>query len=125
MGTALYDATMVHDQDLIGIDDGREAVRNNQCCTFFGNSLQLGLNRLLGTRVQCRGSLVEHENPGILQNGASDSHTLFFSARELQPALPNHRIVAVRHTCDEVVDVSGARRLDYLLLRCIWPTVMN
>src|SRR4029079_10446404 len=51
MIAALHDASVVHYEDLVGIDNGRQPMRNHQSGAVFRDTLELDLNRLLGARV--------------------------------------------------------------------------
>ena len=74
------------------------------------DALQLGLDRALVGRVERRGRLVEDHDRRVLQQRARDRDALLLAARELQPALADDRVVALRRRGDEAVDVRRARR---------------
>src|SRR5688572_15989724 len=85
--TAFGDAARLQNDDLIGIDDGGQAVSDNHARSILRNLAQSLLNVLLGARIESRGGLVEYENGRTFQNGPGDRDPLLFAARQLQAAL--------------------------------------
>ena len=82
----------------------------------FGNLVERRLDRLLGSAVERAGGFVEDQDRRVLEQGAGDCHALFFAARELEPALADHRLIAIRDDRDEAVDGGAAGGfLDHLL----------
>ena len=80
--------------------------------------LQRLLHRLFRLGVQCRCGLIQDKDARVLQEGARDRDALALPAAELDPALADARIVALRHRLDEVVGVrSQGSRLDLPLGR--------
>ena len=53
------------------------------------------LDRLLGAAVERAGRLVEDQDRRVLEQGAGDRDALLLAARQLQPALADHRFIAV------------------------------
>jgi hypothetical protein len=84
---ALDDAAVVHDQDLVGVHDGGETVRDDQRGVAAGDAVQLGLDRFLRFRVERRGRLVEDQDARVLQDRARDRDALLLAAGELEAAL--------------------------------------
>ena len=84
------------------------------------DALQRRLDLALGESVERRRRLVEHQDRRRLQHGAGDRHALLLAARELQPALADLRLVALRQRPDERVDlrVLGGR-LDLGVARAV------
>ena len=87
---ALDDAARVHDQNLVRIDHGGEAVRDHQRGLALRHLAQLGLDGALVRRVQRRGGLIKHQHRRVLEQRARNGHALFFATRELEPALAHH-----------------------------------
>ena len=50
----------------------------------------------LGAAVERAGRLVEHQDRRVLEQGAGDRDALLLAARQLEPALADHRFIAVR-----------------------------
>ncbi len=80
MGALLDDLPMLHDEDSIGIDDGAEAVGDDETRAVFQQFLERLLNDELAIRINRGGGLVEDENGGISQDRAGEGDQL---------ALPN------------------------------------
>ena len=57
----------------------------------------------LGRRVDGGGRVVEDEDPRVDRERARDREPLALAARERDPALADHRVVAVRQPLDELV----------------------
>jgi hypothetical protein len=60
VAAAFDDAALVHHDDAIGVDDGGEPVRDDQCGAALRDALELGLDRALGACVERRRDLVEY-----------------------------------------------------------------
>ena len=73
-------ATLQHD-DLVGIDDGGQAVGDDQRGAVFRHLLQRRLDLVLGEAVERRGGFVEDQDGRALENGARDGHALLLAAR--------------------------------------------
>ena len=125
MGAAFDDATVVHYQNLVGIDHRGQAMRDDQRRAILRDAVELGLNCLLGARIERRGRFVEDEDLGILQDRARDGHALLLAARQLEAALADHRVVAVGQTLDEIVDMRRSRCLDDLIGRSFRPAIVD
>ena len=114
MCAAFDDAAVIEHEDLVGIDDGRQAVRDDQGGAFARDLLEFGLDDLLGARIQRAGRFVEHEDRGILEQRARDRDALLLAAGQLQAALADAGVVALRQARDEIVDMRRPRRGDRL-----------
>ena len=108
MGAALGDPAGVEHDDLVGADDGRQAVGDDDGRAVRGDAVERRLDRFLGAAVERAGGLVEDQDRRVLQQRAGDRHALLLAARELQPALADHRFIALRQRGDEVVDRRAA-----------------
>ena len=69
------------------------------------------LDFLLGVAVERGGRLVEHQDRRRLEDGARDGDALLLAARQLQPALADLGLVALRRNADEAVDLREPRGL--------------
>src|SRR2546428_713400 len=70
-------------------------------------TLQRLHNHCLGVRVDGARGLVQNEDRTVLQEGAGDGNALALAARELDPALTDLSIIALRKSDDELVGVRG------------------
>src|ERR1700748_954017 len=102
MPAALGDAAAVEHHDLVGVDDGGEPVRNHQGGAAAAHLFQRALDLLLGAGVERAGCLVEQEDVRVLEDGAGNRHPLLLATRQLQPALADHAVVALRQGHDEI-----------------------
>ena len=125
MAAALDDATAVEHDDLVGMDDGRQPVGDHQGGAAAAHLFQRALDLLLGARVERAGRLVEQQDMGVLQDGAGDRHALLLAARELQAALADRRLVALRQGHDEVMDARQPGRPLDILARAVGPAVAD
>src|SRR5690606_12306145 len=82
---ALGDAPFGEHENLVGVDDRREAVRDDDGRVTARYLFERRLNFALGARVERRRRLVEDEDARALQNRARDRHALLLAARELEP----------------------------------------
>jgi hypothetical protein len=87
--------------------------------------LQRRLDLLLGHGVERRGRLVEHQDRRRLEDGAGDGHALLLAARQLEPALADHGVVALRQAQYEVVDLGEPGGLLDLLVAGIGAAVAD
>ena len=70
----------------------------------------------LGRRVDRRGRVVEDQDPRVDDERARDRDALALPARERDPALADHRVVALRQPLDELVRLREPRGLLDLLV---------
>jgi hypothetical protein len=101
----LDDAPGVHDQDAVGVDDGGQPMGDDQRGVVLRHLRQGLLDGLLGVAVQRRGGLVEDHDARALEDGPGDGDALLLAAGELEPALADQRVPAVRQALDEGADV--------------------
>src|SRR6185437_6632504 len=117
MAAALDDLAVLEHQDLVGVDDGGEAVGDDERGTVLRDLAQAGLDLALGLGVERRGRLVADEDARLLEDDAGDGDALLLAAGELEAALADRRLVAVRQGGDEIADAGEARRLLDLVRR--------
>src|SRR4051812_34874190 len=94
MAAAFSDAPVVQNDDLVGVDDGGQAMGDHQGGTAVGDGGECGLDVLFGAAVQRAGSLIQDQDAGVLQDGAGNGDALLFAAGQLQATLPDAGIVA-------------------------------
>ena len=95
MVAALDDEAVVEDDDLVGMDDRRQAVGDDQRRAVGGDAVERRLDLALGVDVEGRGRLVEDQDRRRLEHGAGDGDALLLAAGELQAALADLGLVAV------------------------------
>ena len=112
---ALDDPTAVHDEDLIGVAHGRQAVGDDDDGATRRQAGQGPMNVPLGGGVGLGGGLVQKEDRGVLEVGPGKGDTLLLTAREEPSLLSQDGVVAPRQARDALMDAGGARRgLDLL-----------
>ena len=117
MRAALHDPAAIDDEDLIGMLDGREPVRDDD------NRLpprELGEGLLyegLVLRVDARRRLVEDHDRGVLEQRAGDGDALLLPSREGVSRLAHHGAVPLGELPHELVHARPTRRLGDLLAR--------
>ena len=121
MVAALDDPALPQDQDLVGVHDGRQPMRDHEGSAVATDAPECFLDRRLGGTIQGRRRLVEDQEPGIRQKRPGYTHPLSFSPRKLQAPLAHPDREAPRRRLDEG---SKFRRLGGgldLRLRRVWP----
>src|SRR6266851_8119685 len=83
MTAALGDAAAIEHDDLVGVDDGGEPMRDHHGGAAAAHLFQRALDLLLGAGVERAGRLVEQEDMRVLEDRAGDRHTLLLAARQL------------------------------------------
>lgn len=121
---ALHDATLIHDNNLVGIHDGRDAVGDqNRCAAHvfvdgFAN-LRVGFHIHGGKRV------IENFDRRVLHEHTGDGDALFLTAGDRHAALADLRIVAFGKAVDGVVDDGKAGILAHAFNIVAIGTVRN
>ena len=104
------DATFVENEHAVGQAQRRRSVgdqdRRARAEVFF----QRVVDGLFGARVDGRRCVVEHEHRRVGERGAGERDALPLAARQREPPLADHGVVAVRELEDELVGLRHARR---------------
>ena len=95
-------AVRQHD-DVVGIDDRRKPVRDDDRGAVLHHLGERCLHARLGFVVERRGRLVEQQDRRVAHDGAGDRQALALAAGQRQPVLADRRVVAVRLLADELV----------------------
>ena len=111
MGAALDDASVVEHEDLIGVADRGQAVRDRDRGAPPGQLVERKLHGALGLGVERGGGLVEDQYGRVAKDRARDRDALLLAAGEAIAALADGRVVAVGQRGDELVDLRRPRRL--------------
>ena len=78
VGAALHDLAALHDDDLVGITDGAQAVRDDDARAAA--TAQAFIDMLLGGRIQGAGGLVEDQDGRLPDQRPGDLETLALSS---------------------------------------------
>ena len=116
--TALADAVLIDDDDLIGVLHRREPVRDDERRPAHRQLLKRALDIRLGNGVERAGRLIQNQDRRVLQKQACDGDALLLTAGEHDAALADLGLVSVRESLDLLMDVRPLCRLNDLLVRC-------
>lgn len=86
----LDDPSLVQDDDLVGLDDGREPVRDDERRAPAYGGREVPLDLLLGGRVERGCRLVEDDQAAVLEHGSREGDTLLLATGQAQPPLSDH-----------------------------------
>ena len=76
MAAALHHTALFHDQDLLGIDDGGQAMRDDQAGVLGRYLVEDLLGRVLRLGVQSRRGPVEDQDLGTFEDHPGDGDAL-------------------------------------------------
>ena len=79
--------TVFEDHDLVGIDDGCDALSHDDDRRMSRNRPEFASDRGVRMHVESGERIVEDEDPGSADHRSGDGETLFLSAREIAAAL--------------------------------------
>ena len=129
----LNNLAMVDHDDIIGIPDGAQAVRDDKAGPPLhqavrddkaGPPLHQAQQRLLdtrlGTRVNTRGRLIKDQDGRVGQNGPSNRQKLALPLTEVACPLREHRLVGLGQLADKVIRMMSGARVP--MRRDIWNT---
>src|SRR5690606_35572178 len=119
--TALDDAALIEDENLVGVGDGRQAVGNDEGRASATKRIESALDLAFRLRVERAGRLVEDQNRRLLQDGPRDRNALALAAGQGSAPLAGESVVAVRFAHDETMGLCEPRRLLDLGIRCSRP----
>ena len=120
MVALLDDPAPVHDQDRVGVADGRQAVGDHERRPALHQSAHGSLDEHLGAGVDRGRRLIEDQDRRIRQECPGDREQLLLACGQIRRVVVDHRVVAAGQGTHEVVDMGrlGGRR-DLVLGRAI------
>jgi len=80
--STLHNAPFIHHQDLLGLEDGREAVRDHNGGAPVERRFERPLDGGLGFGIEVGGRLVEDDDIGRFEKKPGDGQPLLFTARK-------------------------------------------
>ena len=119
MDSPLGDLAAFENEDLIGMANGRESVRDDEAGTVLHEAVEGLLDEPLGGRVHTRGGFIEDEDRWIFEKGASDGEALFFTDAQFDTTLSEWSVEAFRKALDEIGGVCGAKDFPEFILGCV------
>ena len=105
MSAHFADLAFVHDDDLVGTLDGREAVGNDQRGASFDHAAERVAHFEFGFGIDARSGFVEDQNLRLVRQGAGERDELLLSGRKRRSALANLFVESVGQAADEVGEV--------------------
>src|SRR3954471_2053333 len=102
-------AAIFHEQDQVGAADRRETVRDDERGPVGQQVSHRRLNQLLALRVEVAGGFIQNEDLRRCENRPRDCEPLLLPTRQLDAALADERVIALRQAHDELVGVGTAR----------------
>src|SRR3954471_19251700 len=125
MVATLHNFASAQDQDLIGISNCPQAVRDDKTGAARHQSLQGLLNQRLGPGINAGRRLVENENGRVFQERSCDANALLFSDAELNATLADLSVVTARQPGDKFMTVCSRRSGKQFRAAGIKLTVQN
>src|SRR5262249_22317323 len=111
MAATLRNDSLIEHDDLVRPDDGGKPVGDDKRRAVTRDPLQRILDFLLSVTVQSGSRRAQQEYWGRLEDRARNRDTLLFAAGQLQAALPDLGLVALRRHADELIDLREPSRL--------------
>ena len=111
MAAALDDAAVIEHEDAVGADHARQPVRQDQGRAPLRQPVERLLDHRLVLGIDRGQRLVEDQDRRVAQQCPRDRQTLALSAGQIDAALADDRVIALRQLRDEFVRVGVARRL--------------
>ena len=87
--TVLCHATVVEHEQLVGVTECGQTVRNGKGRTSLGGATDGILDLLFGLGIECRGRLVQNENARIVNERTGNRNSLALTARQRISLLAN------------------------------------
>ena len=123
MRALLSNHAVLHDQYLVGFENRRKPMCDDDARPPNHEPLKRLLNRMFGNRVERTRSFVENQNLRVLQDDARKRQALLLATRKLQAAVAHLGVVAKRLCGDVIVNVGDLARLFDVLKRCVFVRV--
>ena len=101
------DAPMLHNDDPVGIFDGRQPVCDDQRGAPLHEGIQRVLHAAFRFRIECRGRFVKNQDRRIFQEGAGNRQPLPLPAGKFDAFFAHQRVETLRHRFDEFERVRG------------------
>jgi len=107
---ALYDASVVEHENLVGVHNCGKAMRNHNRCPVRHQAFQRLLNQSFRRGVHARGRLIKNQNRRVLQERPRNREPLFFAHAQFHAALAHHTFQSVRQAFDKFSRVRRIHR---------------
>ena len=111
-----HDAAIGEVEDVVRPPDGGDAVGDEKDGPFPAPGGEVAHHGLLGSRVEGRGGLVEHQNRRVAHHGPGDGEPLPLAGGELAAAIRKHGVEALRQAGDVVLHGRHPHRFPHPLV---------
>jgi hypothetical protein len=112
MCTLFSNLTLVHDNNLVYLLNGRELVSYNQGSPSAGCSLKSSLDELFGLGIESGSGFIQQQDFGVRYQTPSNGDPLFLSATQKPCSLSYNSVIAAWKLLDEVMGVSLNTSMD-------------
>ena len=109
-----FDLAVIHDNDLVGVRDGRQAVGDDQQRLALHQPCQRRLDDRLVFRVGVGGSLVQDDDGRVLQHGPGNGDALPFAAGQVSAGCTAYGLIAVLQPHDKLMAAAFLRGVNDL-----------
>ena len=92
----LYNPSLIHHDDVIGILHCRNTMRDDDRGTFGHHISQTREYRLFRPSVDTRHGIIHNQDAGIADNRAGESRALFLPPRQCYTSLTHYRLETIR-----------------------------
>ncbi len=120
-----HDPPLVDDHDLIGPQDGADALGDHQAGMFEGLCIQRILDFGLGLHIHGAGAIVEDQDLGMRDQRPGNSQALFLPSGEVCAALLDVRIISLREGRNEIVRLSRLGGRDDFVIAGGWVAIAD
>src|SRR5215212_4342229 len=104
-------SSLIEDEYGVRRQHRAQTVGNYETCSADHHTAERLLDERFRLRIQVRRGFIQDQQPGILQNDASNREPLFFTAGKSIASFTHNRLEPFWQADDEVIDVGRAAGL--------------
>jgi hypothetical protein len=120
-----HDAALVQHDNHVGVQNGREPVRDANGRAALHQFVERGLHGAFGFGVERAGGFVQDQNRRVLQNGAGDGEALALAAGKRDAFFADDGVEALGFLHDEIVGVGVFGGGDDFVVRRAEPAQLD
>ena len=117
VGAVGKNAALVHDVNDIGLNDGAEAVGDDQAGAVGAQSGESSLNEMLRFYIDGGSGLIEEQDGGVFEESACEGEALALSAAQENAAFADFGVEAFRYAANEVFGAGVTQCTPELFIR--------
>ena len=117
MGTALHNRAAVEDDNLVGITDGRDTMRDQYRRSSGHHFGQVPKDLFFCVSVNARERVIKDQNARVADDSPLDGHSLLLAAGERQAAFSDHGFKPFRQTQNFRQDVGNLGGVFHVAIR--------